>query len=142
MSDCLKLRNEYISCIKLANETDSKKEDALLRSEAKALLEKLVSVCDHAETVCLCSEYEGSYSMDYDDRNSEDRKCLCCGIYESAYGGEFKTLITTPIARFELGVFNSKLPNQLKHPLSYLLSEAKEYAINNGYRFHGRVRLK
>ena len=138
----LQLRNEYLSCLKLADETDSKKEDFFLRKESKEILSKLREDCEHVETVCLQSEYEGSYSMDQDDRHPEDRICLCCGINESAYSGEFKKLLTVPIARFENGYYSHKLPPQMKEPLKYLLSEAKEFALEKGYSYFGKVRLK
>lgn len=128
----LNLRNEYTSCLKLANETDSKKEDKLLRQEAIDILNKLQKICKHEYTVCLQSEYEGSYTDDYSDKNPEYRKCLCCGLTESAYSGKFDKLITKPFSRFE-----NKYPDQIENPLSYLLYECVESAGEYGYTYHG-----
>ncbi len=133
---CLQLRNEYVSCLKLANETDSKKEDAQLRSEARKALTGLVSICPHNHTVVKNSQYAGSYSMDYDDRKAEARVCLCCGYTEQAYDNEFATLTTTPFIRFE-----GNYPNQVKDPFRYLLSEAKEAAEKEGYQYFGWRKL-
>jgi hypothetical protein len=128
------LRADYTSCIKLAEETDSKKEDAYLRAEAKEALDKLCKLCPHYHTVCLQSEYNSSYTMDCSDSHPEIRQCLCCGTHEYGYGG-FKILTTEPFARFE-----GKYPNQIKEPLSYLLSEATEIAEIQGYRYFGNRR--
>lgn len=133
----LQLRHDYISCIKLAQETDSKSEDAFLRTEAAQALDKLRQVCPHSETVCLQSEYEGSYLEDYSDHNPEYRICLMCGMQESAYQDKFSKLTTVPFARFE-----GKYPDQIKHPLSYLLLESKEIAEKEGYHYYGRVRMR
>jgi hypothetical protein len=131
------LRHTYLSCIKLARETDSKKEDAYLKVEASKALEELRKVCTHENTVCLRSEYEGSSSMDYDDRYPEDRICLCCGITESAYNNKWKILTVLPFARFE-----DKVPLQVKEPLLFLLTEARDVAETRGYHYMGRVRWK
>lgn len=141
-NDFLQLRHEYRSCLKLAAETDSKKEDVLLREEAASLLKKLREICPHEEVVCLCSEYDGSYTDDYSDKNPEDRICLCCGINESAYGIKFLTLIKAPIARFTGGRYSDKLPAEMKNPLDFLLSEVKEFAIEKGYHYFGSVSLR
>lgn len=141
MNEILQLRNEYISCLKLANETDSKKEDFLLRKESGEILSKLRKVCQHIETVCLRSEYEGSYTMDYDNHHPEDRVCLCCGIIESAYENKFIKLTSIPIARFECGFYSDKLPAQLKEPFKFLLSEIKDFAIEKGYRYFNRRQI-
>lgn len=134
--ETLQLRNEHISCLKLAQETDSKREDAFLRSEAHVLLIKLRIQCKHIYTVCLCSEYEGSYTDDYSDSHPEERICLSCATRESVsqrYGDKFKTLAAEPFARFE-----GKCPDQIKNPLSYLLSETIEIALAQGYRYFSR----
>lgn len=133
----LDLRNEYSSCLKLANETDSKKEDKILRQEARDLLSKLQKICIHEHTVCLMSEYEGSYTDDYSDKCPEYRICLCCGLAESAYHGKFDKLITKPFSRFE-----GKYPDQIKNPLSYLLYECIEIANKEGYTYHKNMWVK
>ena len=128
------LRVDYTSCLKLAAETDSKKEDNYLRAEASRALDELRKLCPHYHTVCLQSEYNGSYLNDYDDHRPEIRMCLCCG--EKEYGYEhFKILITEPFARFE-----NKYPEQIANPLDYLLSEATEIAETQGYRYFGNRR--
>lgn len=132
------LRNDYCACIKLADETDSKKEDIILRQEAKVILEDLKQNCPHEDVVCLRSEYDGSYTRDYDDHCPEERLCLCCSSFESAYGNKFKVLINVPFARFEMGFYNNKLPEQMKTPLKFLLSEIKEFALEKGYRYNKR----
>lgn len=119
----LPLRNDYMSCIKLANETDSKKEDAFLRAEAKKALEQLRKECDHTYTVCTCSQYNGSYTNDYSDSYPGARICLCCGVSENAYDNEFKILTTKPFCRL-----TRNHPDQIKNPLSYLLNECIEIA--------------
>ena len=129
----LQFRREYMACIKLANETDSKKEDAHLRGEARVALDALFKACPHIHAVCLCSEYQGSYSMDYDDAHNEKRICLCCGKEESAWKSDWKILTATPFARFE-----GNCPDQIKHPLSYLLAETVEVAETQGYGYMGR----
>ena len=128
----IKLRNEYVSCIKLAKETDSKKEDAHLKEEAKIALEQLKKCCTHNYTVVQQSEYSGSYSYDYDDHSPEDRICLICGTEEYAYENKFKILTTVPFSRFE-----GKFADQIKNPLSYLLSDTIEVA-EKGYEYFGR----
>jgi hypothetical protein len=128
----MKLRTEYISCHKLANETDSKKEEAILKQEAAQALAELGKLCPHDHTVCLYSEYAGSYSMDYDDHHPEARVCLCCGIKESAYNDKWKTLTTKPFSRFE-----NKYPDQIKYPLNYLLADTVEIAEIQGYHYFG-----
>lgn len=127
------LRHDYMSCLKLCRETDSKKEEAHLKSEAADILKELRALCIHSPTVCLCSEYEGSSCMDYDDRHSEHRICLCCGVEEYAYSNKWKTLTTVPFSRFE-----SKHPAQIINPLSYLLTETIEVAESQGYRYFVR----
>lgn len=128
-----KLRSEYMSCVKLAHETDSKKEEAYLKADAKKSLEELQATCPHQHIVCLQSASRGSYSMDYDDRYPEKRVCLCCGITEAAWTGEhFKVLIYMPFARFE-----DNGPEQIKNPLSYLLTDACEIAETKGYAYFG-----
>jgi hypothetical protein len=130
------LRNDYYSCIKLAAQTDSKKEDAYLKSEAAKSLAELVKLCSHQYIVCLQSEYSGSSSMDYDDHTPEHRICLCCGIeeygYKKPYGKDFQRLTVKPFARFE-----GKAPQQVRHPLSYLLTEAVEIAEKEGWHYFG-----
>lgn len=133
----LALRQEYAACIKLANETDSKKEDLHLRGEAEVALEALREVCPHTHAVCLRSEYGGSYSMDYDDNHPERRICLCCGVDEWAYDSEWKILTVLPFSRFE-----GDAPIQITSPLSYLLTEAIEVAETKGYHYFGSVRMK
>lgn len=130
-----KLRNDYISCLKLAGETDSKKEDSYLRAEAKQALDNLRKICPHQHCVCLRSEYNGSYSMDYDDHHQEHRICLCCGADEYAWNPDWKILTIEPFARFE-----GKCPNQIARPLGYLLSEATEIAETQGYNYFGHRR--
>lgn len=131
LNNLLQLRNEYISCIKLARETDSKKEDALLRQEAAGILSDLRGQCSHEHTVCLRSEYEGSYSMDYDDCYPESRVCLVCGSNESAYDKKWTRLITKPFTRFE-----GNAPDQIKFPLDYLFTESKQMAEEKGYQYN------
>lgn len=130
----LQLRNDYRACIKLANETDSKSIDASLKKEASMLLGQLRSSCKHEDSiVVLRSEYEGSRSWDYDNAHPEDRICLCCGIGESAYHSDkFKKLQSLPIARFE-----NNCPDQVKKPLTYLLSEVQDLARSKGYVYFG-----
>jgi hypothetical protein len=128
--ELIQLRNTYVSCLKLAQETDSKKEEAYLKKDAADALAQLRKVCTHRHTVCLCSEYQGSYSMDYDDNRHEHRICLCCGVEEYAWNPDWKVLTTEPFSRFE-----GDLPKQIKYPLSYLLSEATEVAEEKGYRY-------
>lgn len=126
------LRVDYTSCLKLAGETDSKKETAYLMEEATKALDELRKICPHQHCVCLVSEYRGSYSYDYDDNHEEHRICLCCGIDEYAWNPDWKILITEPFARFE-----GKCPNQIARPLGYLLSEATEIAETQGYNYFG-----
>jgi hypothetical protein len=133
----LALRQEYMACIKLANETDSKKEDNHLRGEARIALDSLFKVCPHIHTVCLRSEHEGFQSMDWDDAHKEDRICLCCGEEESAWNPDWKILTATPFARFE-----SDCPGQIKDPLSYLLTEVVDIAETKGYCYSGSVKMK
>lgn len=128
----LQLRHTYMSCLKLAKETDSKKEEAYLKKEATDALTELRKVCNHQDTVCLRSE-----SYDYDDHYPEDRICLCCGIEEDACNDKWKVLTIIPFARFE-----SKQPDQVKHPLNYLLTEAREVAETQGYRYFGKTNLR
>ena len=128
----LLLRHDYMGCLKLADETDSKKEDVFLKQEAKKALDQLRLICPHHHTVCLCSQYEGSYSMDYSDSHKEHRICLCCGVEEYTWDQDCKILTTVPFARFE-----SNQPDQIKHPLKYLLSEATEIAESQGYHYYG-----
>jgi hypothetical protein len=150
MNKASELRQTYRACLKLASETDSKKEDATLRADAKQALDELKKICLHNHIVCLRSEYEGSYSDDYDDKHPEDRICLECGVTESAYhnryDGGFKFLNNKPIARFEGGIYSVKgrepMPDQMLHPLSYLLSECIEIAETKGYHYGGRVKVK
>jgi hypothetical protein len=125
----LRLRQEHLSCLKLARETDSKKEDLYLKSEASKALERLRKICSHNNyTVCLQSEDGGSYSMDYDDSSPEYRICLCCGIDERAYDGKFSKLTTKPFSRFERDA-----PIQIRNPLSFLLTEIIDIAETKGY---------
>lgn len=130
------LRNDYTSCLKLARETDSKKEDAYLRLEAAKALEELRKICPHKHCVCLASEYEGSYSMDYDNSHKEHRICLCCGLEEYAWNPDWKELKTKPFSRFE-----NKYPDQIKNPMKYLLSDATEIAETQGYHYFGNRRF-
>jgi len=132
MNNTPTLRHDYISCIKLAKETDSKKEEAFLKSEANKALEQLRKECQHTHTVCRRSQYNGSYLDDYSDHHNEYRVCLCCGIEEGAYDNEFKTLTTKPFSRFE-----NKYPDQIKNPLSYLLNDCVEIAEKQGYHYFG-----
>ncbi len=128
--EILQLRNVYASCIKLTNETDSKKEDFQLQAEAALALIQLQEKCSHMYIVCQRSSYEGSSCMDYDDRYPEERICLCCGIKEYSSNDKFKSLNNDPLARFE-GVY----PDQIKNPLLYLLSETIEIALAQGYKY-------
>jgi hypothetical protein len=133
----LQLRHNYLSCHKLARETDSKKEDAYLKSEAGKALEELRKLCPHKQTVCLQSEHEGFQSMDYDDAHQERRICLCCGESESAWNPDWKILTTIPFARFE-----QDSPIQIRNPLSFLLTELVEIAETKGYHYSGSVKLR
>lgn len=152
MDKVSELRQTYKACLKLAQETDSKKEDLTLRLEAKQALEDLKKICPHNYVVCLRSEYEGSYSYDYDDGHPEDRICLCCGVKESAYQARyhnsegFKILTNTPLSRFEGGYYDrngrQETPDQIRNPLSYLLSECVEVAESKGYNYFGKVKWK
>lgn len=132
LNKLIQIRHEYTSCVKLARETDSKKEEAHLKNESYALLDKLRSECPHQHTVCLRSEYAGSYSMDYDDGHAESRICLMCGTNESAYDKKWERLTTKPFARFE-----GNAPNEIKFPLDYLLSESQQIAEEIGYTYFG-----
>ena len=85
MDELTKLRNEYKSCIKLADETDSKKEEKYLCKKAEFLLTKLQTECPHNEIVCTQRSYRGSQIDNYEDKHPEIRICLCCGIKEEAY---------------------------------------------------------
>ncbi len=127
MNKELKLRNEYRACIKLAQESDSKKEATHLKKEADELLQKLQASCGHSNTVILRSAFEGSYCMDYDDYHYEERICLTCGLAEA--GPSFSYLIAKPIARFE-----GNYSKQIKSPLFFLLEECKEIALTTGYK--------
>ena len=124
----LTLRLEYQACIRLADGTDSKREDRQLREDAKALLAELRKTCPHDHVVILNSEYEGSYTMDYDDHRPGSRICLCCGVEETAWGGQFKTLRTMPIRRYE-----SDTPAGVREPLKYGLADVTEIAMQRGY---------
>ncbi len=121
------LRHGYRACIKLAKETDSKREEAALVSEADVLLNALRERCAHELTVILESSYQGCHSMDYDDRRPGTRICLKCGIGEREYDADFKILVD-PFVRFE-----GNAPEEVRHPLRYLLAEAVEGAAR-GYR--------
>lgn len=125
----LQLRSEYSSCVKLAIETDSKKEEALLKKEAADVLEKLRKVCPHQHTVCLCTEYDGSYSFD-DVPCKEHRICLYCGVEEYAWNPNWKILTTVPFSRFA-----SNPPAQIKNPLSHLLTDVLEIAMEKGFKY-------
>jgi len=124
------LRNEHTSCTKLARETDSKKEDLYLKTEAATALAELRKICPHKHTVCLRSEYHDS-SMD-NDSHSEHRICLCCGVEEYAWKPDWKILTVEPFSRFE-----GKYPDQIKNPLFYLLSDATQIAEEQGYNYFG-----
>ena len=131
-----KLRSEYQACLKLAGETDSKKEDEFLRSEAKRLLGELKYCCPHYEVVCTRSEYSGSHCMDYDDSHPETRLCLCCGVEENSsprFQERFKILTLRPFARFE-----GNLPPEISKPLEYLLAESVQTAESKGYHYFDR----
>jgi len=130
-NNIINFRHEYKACLKLANETDSKKEDLLLREEAKKNLDNLRRLCSHEHIVILNSLYNSPRSYDNDDI-SEKRICLCCGICEYSgtfTGSKFLKLINTPISRFE-----SDAPKQILTPLSYLLTEVIEIAKEKGYK--------
>lgn len=138
------LRQTYRACLKLADETDSKKEDMSLRNEATLALQELKKICPHDHIVCLRSEYEGSYTDDYDDAHPEDRICVCCGVIESAYlrknyGKGFQVLTKNPLARFEGGIYQtgggSIMPPEMKSPLSFLLTECVEVAETKGHHY-------
>lgn len=133
----LQLRHTYLSCLKLARETDSKKEDAYLKKEAADALTELRKVCNHQDTVSLCDEYDGSYSRDYDDHHAAHRICLCCGTEEYSYDDKWKVLTNSPFARA-----GSKPPAQLKNPLNYLLTEVRELAETKGFPYFEKVRWK
>lgn len=129
----MSLRNEHRACLKLAGLTDSKKEDAHLREEAAKALAELKSICPHLEVVILRSEYSGSYSEDYDDRNPEERKCLICGVVESKYRDSRREQFEILKNEHTKWRFEGKYPDQVKNPLGYLLSECTEAAAT-GYR--------
>jgi hypothetical protein len=128
------LRRDYMSCLKCATQTDSKKEDAYLKQEAAKALKELRELCDHQQSVCLNSEYDGSYLNDYSDHHAEHRICLCCGEQEGAYDGKWLKLKTQPFARFE-----GKYPDQIKYPLNYLLTDAVQIAEKEGWHYSGRA---
>lgn len=125
MRDPEQIRREYRACIKLADLTDSKREDGILRRDAAKLLDELKQACRHAHVVILRHEYAGSYSYDYDDAHGADHVCLCCGAMEcDIRGGKFETLTTPPFASLR-----SNLPApELLAPLKYSLLECIEAA--------------
>jgi len=122
------LRTSYRSCLKIADETDSKKEDTWLRVEAKATLEELKKICPHKDVIIMCSEYDGSYTNDYEDSMPECRKCLCCDIKE-AHHLKFKNSKFEYLKDVDVQWrIDSKHHDQLTNPLNYLLSECQEVA--------------
>lgn len=81
MSDKItKLRNKYDALIKKANKTDSKKEDAKFREEAKNILISLKQICDHSDAIIINEPYE----LDNYDRSWASGLiiCPCCSIEE------------------------------------------------------------
>lgn len=122
----LALRHEYRACVKIAQDTDSKKEAASLTVEAKGLLERLRKVCPHEETIVLNS-YSPSYSWD-EDANPERRICLCCGVRDEMYYYNGTPEKKPLILLHPKGHWNARKGSQidLKEPLKYLLSECLE----------------
>jgi hypothetical protein len=123
------LRNEYRACLKIANESDSKKETSFLLDEALRKVKELKKICKHKYIICLHSLYKGSYSYDYDDAHPELRICICCGEVESSYDS-FLILKNKPFSRFE-----NNAPVQIKKPLLYLLNEVIEVAESQGFLY-------
>lgn len=120
------LRLTYRSCLKIADETDSKKEDAYLRAEAKSTLEELKKICPHKDVAIVGIEYR--WYSDDDRGTPERRKCLCCDTNEEKYveGHKEKFLILKDEnTKWRI---DSKPHDELTNPLKYLLSECQEVA--------------
>lgn len=117
------IRHNYRAAIKLAHESDSKKETLSLVAMAKEELTQLRLECPHEHIVELSPAYEGSYSYDYDDWRVAHLICLMCGLEE--YGP--KVLVKTPMYRCA-----GQLPLELREPLKFLLSEAVSAAEEHG----------
>jgi hypothetical protein len=126
-----RLRNDYRACLKLATETDSKKDDVYFRSEAQKSLEELQKICSH-EFVVVLNSYQKTYSS-YESSDPERRICLICGIKEQAMSqSHFHQLKQNPLSRFE-----ENAPPEVEHPLEYLLEESKELALEKGSKYFG-----
>jgi len=106
-------------------------------AQLTAALSAIKAQCKHKQVVVVCSEYQGSYSWDYDDGHDEFRQCLICGETESAEKNKFVKLLN-PFRRLELGYPYSRhskykespLNNCLHTPLNKLL----KWAENTGYQ--------
>lgn len=122
------LRLQYIACISLADETDSKREDRELREDAAKLLKELRRICPHEKLVSL-RDATKSYGS-YDEPEDELRLCLMCGTEESA--ATFKILTAKPLARFPN---QNEQPPQVTTPLRFLLSECEHVATEKGYPY-------
>lgn len=120
------LRNTYRACIKIADETDSKKEDAMLRADAKEALEELKKICTHDWCIMTQRPYNGDYDSDYSNTISEYRRCLFCNVFESSYSGF--AILNKPATIY----LSEDKYDQAKRPLLYLLSEISEVIEKNG----------
>lgn len=135
------LRDQYRACVKLADETDSKRDDVYLRKEAAEILVELRKVCDHTYTVVPQEYYEGSYCEDRTDAHKEKRLCLVCDIYEYAWKAEdYKALKSTPFARIREDSRYSPMRPEMKaalnNPLQFLLSEMVDMVNAEGLTYY------
>lgn len=113
----------------------TRKEKEETAKRLSDVIKKLDAKCKHQHVIILRSNYEGSYSWDYDDWHPETRMCLICGELESATKKEkFHTLLK-PFARFELsnGATDDKHPI-LKDIFKSNLKDLIKYCQENGYR--------
>jgi hypothetical protein len=133
LSSILALRSKILELKKQAETTDSRKEHAALLLEVKVKTERLLSICTHEYVICLCSEYKGSYSNDYEDGHGEVRLCLVCGISEGAYNEQHKILAKEPFARFETHGGYSGFDK-----ITLDLHELIDYCKANGCHYFGK----
>jgi hypothetical protein len=125
-SKALKLRHEYMSCIKLADETDSKKEDKVLREDAKSILETLKKSCKHQYVIITQDEYYDCYEAYNERYYNEERICLCCSLSDdSQKKGPLFLAKIKPIARY--------FKKDLNYPLKLLLQDILDMVVKHGY---------
>ena len=111
--DITQLRREYVAS---KNRTQSDEITVRQAREARErtsqLRKQLEESCPH--TLMVYSQaYEGSSSMDYDDRVPEHRRCLICGLVES--GPKFEKMTPGPgkILRYQYHMHDNLKPPYL-----------------------------